>query len=497
MRWVWDLGQEPAPAASVPGLEVRLLPVQGVSVAAGIMARTWTGYFTREEAAEFLRRARDQGQLLPFVAYLDGQPAGSALVIIRGRSAQLFGGVHVLPAHRRRGVGVFVLRSVLRHLRSLGLGHLYVTRDIADPPSPDDVAAMALYDRSGGIRQKPLVEIVYSPQCPWCFEWLEAFRDELAGADVDFRALSLHDDADKAWPMLLAAGVAQPAPDRKGSGTGAKAPVLTENLYAAVFVDGVRLSGDGFPLPAGLLTRAVRRALGHGASPRSPGPLAAGATPGPAVEDFLAPRPDVRPPAVAARDSNESGSYSRTFPDLASYASALEGLEAEPLIVSSPEDALAMCLGNHPSGSRPRPSAATRGAAAKTRWLASLDLPGGLYGVGARKGGEVVGLIEVYPRLVAAGAGYVTGTWGDPQRTLTITCIEVASGMARHPAMEFLLESLLGQLSRHRGAYQAVEAVGRYGNMAGFNPYWLFDKYGFIRREERRPGLVILSRDIG
>lgn len=477
VRWVWDLETAPpVPAGPPENVEVRLIPVQGISVAADIMAQTWKGLLTREEAVGFLRRARGatstQRTLLPFVAYLEGHPAGSVLVVVGGKTAQLYGGVHVFAEHRRRGLGAALLGAALRHTRRLGLHHLWVARAISDPPTPDDIAAMALYDRTGGVRRRPLVEVVYSPQCPWSAEWVANCREELRGLDVETLTYNLWDEPEKAWSLL------------RGSELWTGKPgALRENVFARVFVDG-EMIGEGAPLPPGL----VRETVGAAGVP-SLGAAAAG----------------------VPSDSRARMPHSRVRPRLGDYARCLADLILEPLSASGPDAALDLCLTRHPSGSRPGLPAATAGADLKKHWLASLGLSGGFFGVGARRGESYAGIMEVYPRSVAARAGYATGTWGDSAKVLTVACVEVAHGEGREPLMEFLLEGLLTELARRASRPEAeaasscgaatlagftdIEAVGVYGDGAGCNPYWLFDKYGFARREERVPGVsVVLSR---
>ncbi len=496
VRWVWDLeAAPPVPAGPPENVEVRLIPVQGVSVAAGIMAQTWKGLLTREEAVGFLRRAQGatstQRTLLPFVAYLEGHPAGSVLVVVGGKTAQLYGGVHVFAEHRRRGLGAALLGAALRHTRRLGLHYLWVARAISDPPTPDDIAAMALYDRTGGVRRRPLVEVVYSPQCPWSAEWVASCREELRGLDVETRTYNLWDEPEKAWSLL------------RGSELWTGRPgALRENVFARVFVDG-EMIGGGAPLPPGL----VRETVGATGAP----PLGA------ATADASPGRREVVPPTIdpaaagVPSDSRARIPHSRVRPPLGDYASCLADLILEPLSASGPDAVPDMCLTCHPSGSRPSLPAATAGADLKKHWLGSLGLPGGFFGVGARRGESYAGIMEVYPRSVAARAGYAAGTWGDSARVLTVACVEVARGEYRQPLMEFLLEGLLTELARRAArpgaeavssgeagtlaGFTDVEAVGVYGDMAGFSPYWLFDKYGFARREERVPGVsVVLSR---
>lgn len=477
MRWVWDVQRPEQAPTSRLGLEVRVLPVRGLNVAARIMAETWEGYITREDAVRFLQEADGKGKLLPFVAYTDGRPVASALVVVHGKSAELYGGVHVLPGHRRRGFGTAMLREVMRQLAGQGVSRLYVARQVTHPPTEDDQAAAALYDRAGGVRQKPVVEVVYTPQCPWCADWLAGFREELKGLDVDFQSYNLWDDPEPAWELLRGAGLA----------TRGATPMLLRNVYAQAFVDGEAV-GDGVPLEPGRLSRTAMVATGDRAARRGESLARMGAD--------TAGVTDARPAAPLAGGTP----YGRRLPRTGEVALGLSGLSREALTVPVPGDAFDLCLRRHPSGINPRPGAEDEGSGVKRRWLEGLRLPGGFYGVRALRGEQVVGIMEIYPREVSARAGFVTGNWEAPGGVFTITCLEVAREEPRQPVMEFLLEGLIDDFAARCDDQTPpvyIEAFGVYGSLAGSNPYWLFEKYGFTRHEERQPGVsAILGRPL-
>lgn len=509
VRWVWELGAESPQAGRpplrrppvVPGLEVRVIPAQGLSVIAGVMAQTLRGLATRDQIAEFLRRARGpvgdtprglpsgaasgpeggagdvEPLLLPFVAYLGGRPVATALLVLRGRSAQLFGGIHVVADQRRKGIGQAVLGATLRYAGTSGASRVWVARDVGDPPTAEDAAATSLYDRAGGIRRRPLVEVVYTPQCPWSPHFVAEFEREVAGLDVEFKSYDLWHEPGRSWELVRAAGV-------------------TGNVFFQAFVDG-EPAGGAPPVPGALrqmagLASGVGATLGRNGLPRQEGATSGGWAGGGGAATAATsaePWPDAETPP-----------YPRAMPRVAEFAQALEGLSLEPLLSPGSEALMDMCLAHHPSGYAPAPLAAVAGSSLKRRWLESLKLPGGFFGVAARRGDHYAGIMEVYPRAIAAKAGYATGTWGDGSKVMTITCIEIARGEKRQPVMEYLLEGLVAELGRRLAGepYRDVEALGNYGDLAGFNPYWLFDKYGFERREDRVPGIsAVLSRSFG
>jgi len=513
LRWVWDLARGEVPprpdgGPGRPALEIRILPVQGLSLAAKIMAQTWEGYVTRDEAAEFLRRARGQGRLLPFVAYLDSTPVGSTLLIIRGGAAELFGGVHVLPDFRRRGVGSAILRAALRRAHSLRVKRAYVARELSEPPSADDQAAAALYDRCGGVRRRPVVEVIYSPQCPLWAERVRRWRSELApeidGGEVEFHAYDLWDEPETCLPLLVAAGAAFP-------GWGGRPATFSAGTRTWVFVDGDPVEGmsaGAGPSPA-LIRRAVQTALG-GESPRrrprvagapsaagpverreggvqSACPLAGGATPGSGPEtgrDSSGRPAGVRLVPLLTGETTAGGLLPCPCPCLGNLEdthprsagaewSAVQRPAAGPGDIEQPEAGLA--------------EAELTGLERKTSWLGSLDLPGGFYGVAALRDGRVAGMAEVYPRAVAARAGLVTGSCGDDDQVLTVACLGTAPGEDRLVLLEVLLSDLLVEAAARAPGFRHIEAWGRPGDPTGPSPYWLLDKYGFEVRESSGP----------
>jgi len=513
LRWVWDLVRgevpsRPGPAPGRPALEIRILPVQGLSLAAKIMAQTWEGYVTRDEAAEFLRRARGQGRLLPFVAYLDSTPVGSTLLVIRGGAAELFGGVHVLPGFRRRGVGSAILRAALRHAHSLGVKRVYVARELSEPPSADDQAAAALYDRCRGVRRRPVIEVVYSPQCPLWAERVRRWRSEVAreidGGEVEFHAYDLWNEPETCLPLLAAAGAAFPR-------RGGRPATFSAGARVWAFVDGDPVEGvtaGASPSPA-LIRRAVQTALGGESPRRRPRVAGAPSAAGP-VERREGGGQDAHPltGGAALGSGPERGRVSNGRPAGVRLVPLLAGETTAGGLLPCPCPCLGSPEGIHPRPagleltSVQRPAAGPTGLERKTSWLGSLDLPGDFYGVAALRDGLVAGVAEVYPRTVAARAGLVTGSCGDDDQVLTVACLGTAPREDRLVLLEVLLSGLLAEAAARAPGFRHIEAWGRPGDPTGPSPYWLLDKYGFEVRESSGPvtppesGLVV-SRTLG
>ncbi len=109
-------------------------------------------------------------------------------------------------------------------------------------------------------------------------------------------------------------------------------------------------------------------------------------------------------------------------------------------------------------------------------------------------GGPVVGLLEVHPREVLRKYGFAAGRESSDEDCLTVGCYEVGRGFPRAEVIDRLMASLLklgDRLGRPR-----LEGVGRMGWPGGFNPLWVYDKYGFQVAEELRPGWKVMRRDL-
>ncbi len=262
MRWVWDLTREiDIDVRPREPVEIKLIPTRGINVAARIMAETWKGYLTERGALEFLSGLPPSSQVFPFVAFRGGRPIGSVVAVLEYGVGELCRGVHVLPEFRRRHVGKALLLHALRYLQGRGARKAFVVRQMQAPLSEDDVAASCLYDGAGGVRRPPLVEMVYTPQCPWTRQFLVMVRDWLLPYDVTVEEVSMWDRFERAGELLLGSGLAE---DRGGR------LALKANVFLKVFVDGV--FATGMPPDRDQLYHRLERLGGRKHQDRSPVP---------------------------------------------------------------------------------------------------------------------------------------------------------------------------------------------------------------------------------
>ncbi len=107
---------------------------------------------------------------------------------------------------------------------------------------------------------------------------------------------------------------------------------------------------------------------------------------------------------------------------------------------------------------------------------------------------EILGLVEVHPREVLREYGFATGRTGEDREHLTVGCYEVAGGMPRLDILDVLMSSVLDMTEFLDRPF--LEGVGRIEWPEGFNPYWVYDRYGFRRTEELRPGWYVMTKQI-
>jgi len=148
----WDLSGFPPAAAGNAGITVKAVGTDKLRDIGRILVKTWGGFITRpEETEQYLAADVAAGRTQPFIAYLGDAPVGCVCARANDetRIGRLDGGVHVLPAYRRRGVGTALLRAALAWLKDKGMTSARVTP--WNPEGEDAVArARAFYLACGG-----------------------------------------------------------------------------------------------------------------------------------------------------------------------------------------------------------------------------------------------------------------------------------------------------------------------------------------------------------
>jgi hypothetical protein len=156
-------------------------------------------------------------------------------------------------------------------------------------------------------------------------------------------------------------------------------------------------------------------------------------------------------------------------------------------------DEMSMCLNNYPFGNPPKRyhSACIE---LKAKVFEEVFEKENLAGVYAKYAGKAVGLVEVMPREVLKKYGYMTGTRGKDANYLCVGCYEVGYGIPRIEMLDELMFRLITLLPRFSRSY--LEGIGILGWNDGFNPYWVFDKYGFQKEEELNANTAVFVKTI-
>lgn len=109
---------EPSPPSA--GIEVRLATAEADrALWADLEARGFTEDAPTEEHHELARSIARRPDILPFIGYLDGEPAGTGMLTVVDGIA-MFNGDSTLPAARGRGVQSALLGERLRYAASTG-----------------------------------------------------------------------------------------------------------------------------------------------------------------------------------------------------------------------------------------------------------------------------------------------------------------------------------------------------------------------------------------
>jgi len=168
-------------------------------------------------------------------------------------------------------------------------------------------------------------------------------------------------------------------------------------------------------------------------------------------------------------------------------------IEFLPITQENYLNEMSMCLTNYPFGNPPKRhhSACIE---LKARVFAEVFEKEKLAGVYAKYAGKAVGLVEVMPREILKKYGYRTGTRGKDADYLCVGCYEVGYGIPRIEMLDELMFRLITLLSCFSRPY--LESIGILGWNDGFNPYWVYDKYGFQKEEELNANTAVLVKAI-
>lgn len=156
-------------------------------------------------------------------------------------------------------------------------------------------------------------------------------------------------------------------------------------------------------------------------------------------------------------------------------------------------DEMSMCLCNYPFGNPPK-QFHKECMAIKSQVFSEVWEFEDIAGIYAKYKGNVIGLLEVMPREILRRYGYMTGTTGEDRAYLSIGCYEIGYGIPRVEMIDLLMQKLTTVFPLfHRGQ---LEGVGIYGWTDGFNPYWVYQKYGFKETEKLSDNTVVMSKTI-
>lgn len=154
---------------------------------------------------------------------------------------------------------------------------------------------------------------------------------------------------------------------------------------------------------------------------------------------------------------------------------------------------MTMCLQNYPFGNPPE-RFHPRCAQLKKQVFEQVFKEQTCAGIYAKHKNKVIGLIEVFPREIMKRHGFLTGNTGHDGDYLTVGCYEVGAGMPRKEMIDELmlrLETIYGMFTRKK-----LEGIGVYEWPEGFTPYWVYDKYGFKKKEIITGKKIVMEKSI-
>ena len=166
-------------------------------------------------------------------------------------------------------------------------------------------------------------------------------------------------------------------------------------------------------------------------------------------------------------------------------------IEFIPITKDTYLEEMSMCLHHYPMGN-PMKVHHTKCIAIKEGVYNDVWKKENVAGIYAKMRGNVVGLLEVFPREILNKYGFMTGTEGENKNTLSIACYEVAYGLPRTIILDELMYHLLE--IKHMFSRNYIEGVGILECNEGFNPYWVYEKYGFKRVSKKSENVLVMGK---
>lgn len=164
-----------------------------------------------------------------------------------------------------------------------------------------------------------------------------------------------------------------------------------------------------------------------------------------------------------------------------------------PITKKNYHEEMSMCLINYPRGNPPERYHKNCFEIKQAIFSEVFNVEN-IAGIYAIMNEKVIGLLEVFPREIVKKYGYMTGIEGDDIDTLTVACYEIGYGIPRILMIDELMHHLM--LVKECFNRKVLEGIGIFKWNDGFNPYWVFEKYGFILTEKKSERVVVMTRTI-
>jgi hypothetical protein len=285
------------------------------------------------------------------------------------------------------------------------------------------------------------VDIIYSPVCEYSAAFIRILSEWLENKNVTVNAVSYSDALKTKKDLLVRNGII--VNDR-----------LIESCFTEVFYKGLKI--DSVPLDK----EKIFSALGI-------------------VMD-------------SPYEENKASVIEKSKPEKDSQ-NILVNKEIEwiPITKETAADEMSMCLKNYPFGN---PAVRFHKQCREMKSIVFNEVwekenCGGVY---AKRGNEVVGLLEVFPREILKKHGFLTGVKGNDDEYLTVGCYEVGYRMPRTEIIDGLMCNLL--MVHKLFKRNKLEGVGVFEWPDGFTPYWVYDKYYFRMQEKLTVNKVIMEK---